>query len=73
MIKIEIDQTICNHCNLCVAACHNGGMLQIDGQIVIVETADCQGCRTCEFICARDAIKWNYEITLTESNLRDNG
>jgi len=64
MINIKIDQKLCDHCNLCVASCPNGGLSVSHGHIIADESADCHDCRTCEFICDKNAISWNYEIVL---------
>ena len=64
MTNIEIDYNLCDHCNLCVSSCPNGGLSVQYGKIVADGSADCRDCRTCEFICDRNAIIWNYEIVL---------
>ncbi|XUX01175.1 MAG: ferredoxin [Dehalogenimonas sp.] len=62
MINIEINQKLCDHCNLCIASCHSGGLALENGIIVADSSADCRDCRTCESICERNAISWYYEI-----------
>jgi ferredoxin-like protein FixX len=34
-----------------------------DGGITHDLSCDCLDCRKCEYICARGAITWSYEIT----------
>lgn len=65
MINIEINQNLCDRCDLCVVSCPNGGLSVQNGRVIADESADCRDCGTCEFICARDAISWNYEIVLS--------
>jgi MinD superfamily P-loop ATPase len=67
MLEIEIDQALCDHCNLCVAACRCGGIAIENGNITVHESADCDNCRTCEVICDRGAISWNYEIVAAKA------
>jgi NAD-dependent dihydropyrimidine dehydrogenase PreA subunit len=67
MINIEIDTARCDNCNLCLAACRHGGLSVVEGRIVVDDLTDCGDCRTCEFICERGAIRWNYRVVLAES------
>ena len=66
MIKIEIDSALCDNCNLCLAACRHGGLSVTKGRIVAAESPECGDCRTCEYICVRGAIRWNYRVILSE-------
>ena len=68
MINLEINHNLCDHCNLCVASCTNGGLSVQFGQVRVDERADCRDCRSCEFICDRGAINWNYEIVLKSTD-----
>ena len=67
MKNIEVDQSLCDHCNLCVAACKHGGLTLKNGQVLSIESGDCDDCRICEFICDRGAINWNYQVVVTGS------
>lgn len=71
MTAITIDASLCDNCNLCLAACRHGGLGLKDGQVVPMAAADCRECRTCEFICDRGAIDWSYEIMLAEVKKTD--
>ncbi|APV44446.1 energy-converting hydrogenase B subunit K [Dehalogenimonas formicexedens] len=66
MINIEINQNLCDHCNLCIASCPSGGIIVSNGKVVADASADCRDCRTCESICGRNAINWYYEIVLNK-------
>ena len=64
MDMILIDKHLCDGCNLCLAACRYGALVLENGQIVYDASADCRDCRNCEFICARGAISYRYEVVL---------
>ncbi|TFG45458.1 MAG: hypothetical protein E4H31_02690 [Dehalococcoidia bacterium] len=63
VLKIVIDNSRCDGCMLCLAACGQGGLLLTTTGIAHDEKCDCHECRKCEYICARGAIFWSYEIT----------
>jgi|UPI0001D19085 Fe-S-cluster-containing hydrogenase component 2 len=62
MCQIVIDNSKCDGCQLCLAACGRGALkLTADG-IVHNDSCDCQECRKCEYICACGAISWTYQV-----------
>jgi MinD superfamily P-loop ATPase len=52
----EIDAERCDGCGRCIAACHGGGIVLIEGKVKIVETENCDFCGVCEAVCPRLAI-----------------
>ena len=67
MDMIVIDKRLCDTCKLCLAACRYGALAIENGQIIHIASVDCEDCRTCEFICARGAISYRYEVVLAEA------
>jgi ferredoxin len=54
---IEIDETKCNGCGLCVNACHEGALQLVDGKAKLVSDAYCDGLGNCLPECPVDAIQ----------------
>ncbi len=71
MNMIDIDRSLCDGCNLCLAACHHGALALENGKVTHLASADCQDCRICEIICQRGAIVWSYEVVLAGTEAKD--
>ncbi len=67
---VDIDKSLCDGCNLCVAACRHGALVLENGKVTALASADCQDCRICEIICQRGAIVWSYEVVLGEIEVK---
>ncbi|MDV2989424.1 MAG: ferredoxin [Dehalogenimonas sp.] len=63
MVYIFVDNARCDGCMLCLAACNRDGLMLTDSGITHDRSCDCLDCRKCEYICARGAITWGYEVT----------
>ena len=55
---IQIDESKCNGCGLCVEACHEGALALIDGKATLVRPNDCDGMGDCLPACPQDAISF---------------
>lgn len=53
---ITIDADLCNGCELCVSACHEGALQMIDGKAVLVSESYCDGLGDCLPECPTGAI-----------------
>ena len=57
MVKtIQIDESKCNGCGLCVEACHEGALALVDGKAKLVRPNFCDGMGDCLSACPQDAI-----------------
>lgn len=54
---IEIDENLCNGCELCVTACHEHAIQMVDGKAKLVSDIYCDGLGDCLPNCPTDAIK----------------
>jgi NAD-dependent dihydropyrimidine dehydrogenase PreA subunit len=63
---IEIDESKCNGCGLCVKACHEGALALVDGKAKLVRPNFCDGMGDCLPACPMDAISFKEE---TPSNV----
>lgn len=54
---VEIDQTLCNGCELCVNACHESAIEMVDGKAKLVSDIYCDGLGDCLPACPTGAIK----------------
>lgn len=52
----ELEQSICNGCDLCRQSCRFGAISVVDGRYEVNRFA-CEGCGVCEFVCPVGAIK----------------
>lgn len=53
---IEIDEALCNGCELCVSACHEGAIQMVDGKARLISDAYCDGLGDCLPECPTGAI-----------------
>lgn len=59
MIKtIQIDESKCNGCGLCVEACHEGALALVNGKAKLVRPNFCDGMGDCLPACPQDAISF---------------
>lgn len=54
---VEIDETKCNGCGLCIPNCHEGALAIVDGKARLVKDIYCDGLGACLGHCPKDAIK----------------
>jgi len=62
--KINIDETLCKECHLCIDACKKGNIvpsdkLNTDGfhPVIFQDDGDCTGCALCALMCPEVAIE----------------
>ncbi|MBO5547564.1 MAG: 4Fe-4S binding protein [Candidatus Methanomethylophilaceae archaeon] len=55
---IQIDESRCNGCGLCVEACHEGALALVDGKAKLVRPNFCDGMGDCLPACPQDAISF---------------
>ena len=55
---IKIDQSLCNGCGLCAAACHEGAIEMVDGKAVLTQEDYCDGLGDCLPACPTGAISF---------------
>lgn len=55
---IQIDESKCNGCGLCVEACHEGALALVDGKAKLVRPNFCDGMGDCLPACPQDAISF---------------
>jgi len=59
MVKtIQIDESKCNGCGLCVEACHEGALALVDGKAKLVRPNFCDGMGDCLPACPQGAISF---------------
>jgi len=76
---IEINEELCNGCELCVNACHEGAIQMIDGKARLVSDEYCDGLGDCLPACPTDAIKmiereadaYNEELVMAKIKERE--
>lgn len=54
---VSIDEALCNGCELCVKACHEGAIQMVNGKAQLVSDQYCDGLGDCLPACPTDAIK----------------
>lgn len=54
---IQIDESKCNGCGICIDACHEGALQLVDGKAKLVSESYCDGLGDCLPECPLDAIK----------------
>ena len=55
---IQIDESKCNGCGLCVEACHEGALALVNGKAKLVRPNYCDGMGDCLPACPQDAISF---------------
>ncbi len=55
---IQIDESRCDGCGLCVSACHEGALALVDGKAKLVRPNFCDGMGDCLPACPRNAISF---------------
>ena len=55
---IRIDETRCNGCGACAAACHEGAIQMIAGKAKLIRDDYCDGLGNCLPVCPTDAISF---------------
>ena len=53
---VEIDQSKCNGCGLCILSCEEGALQFIDGKASLVHENVCDGLGSCVAVCPQNAI-----------------
>ena len=53
---IEIDESKCNGCGLCVSACHEGAIAMVEGKAKLMRDDYCDGLGNCLPVCPTGAI-----------------
>ena len=61
---IKIDQTKCNGCGLCAAACHEGAIGMVDGVATLLRDDYCDGLGDCLPACPTGAISFEEREAL---------
>ncbi len=54
---VSIDEALCNGCELCVKACHEGAIQMVNGKAQLVSDQYCDGLGDCLPACPTDAIR----------------
>ena len=55
---IRIDESKCNGCGLCAAACHEGAIGMVDGKAKLLRDDYCDGLGDCLPVCPTNAISF---------------
>ena len=75
---IKIDQTKCNGCGLCAAACHEGAIGMVDGVATLLRDDYCDGLGDCLPACPTGAITFEerealaYDEAAVKANMEKN-
>ena len=54
---IQIDESLCNGCGLCIQGCHEGALALVDGKARLISESYCDGLGACLPECPTGAIK----------------
>ena len=69
MLMPDLDSELCNNCGLCIIACHGGGIICVEGKVMIIESEKCDFCGVCEAVCAQKAIRCYYSVVWREHGI----
>ncbi len=76
---IEINEELCNGCELCVSGCHEGAIQMVNGKAKLISDEYCDGLGDCLPTCPTDAIKmiereadeYNEELVMAKIKERE--
>ena len=54
---IQIDETLCDGCGLCITACHEGALALVEGKAKLVKESWCDGLGACLPACPTGALR----------------
>ena len=66
---IQIDETKCNGCGACAAACHEGAIAMVDGKARLMRDDYCDGLGDCLPACFPDRTECSF--CLREHSFRE--
>jgi len=66
---IQIDESKCDGCGLCVNACHEGALALVDGKAKLVRPNFCDGMGDCLPACPQDAISFVEDSPAPKPNM----
>lgn len=75
---IKIDEELCNGCELCVNACHEGAIQMVDGKAKLIRDDYCDGLGNCLPVCPTGAITFEereaaeFDEKAVEENMKKN-
>ncbi len=76
---VEIDETKCDGCGLCIPNCREGALKIVNGKAKLVNEVYCDGLGNCLGACPKDAIKIikkevsEFDFKATNENLKQQG
>lgn len=76
---IRIDESKCNGCGLCAAACHEGAIGMVDGKAKLLRDDYCDGLGDCLPVCPTNAISFEereaaaYDEAAVKANMAKEG
>ena len=60
--KPVVNLALCDGCGLCAAVCYQGGLVMVQGKLILVAEVECDWCAQCEAVCPHHAISCAFEI-----------